>query len=95
MLAVYFLIIFISAGISIASVDAFTGYSREQYYTGVIYCFVNFLPFLLFVFLTIIVVFVSFCRRHNQKKSCGKAIEKSGIGFQIRNPIFFHINIIK
>lgn len=60
MLAVYFLIVFISAGISIASVDAFTGYSREQNCIGAIYRFVNFLPFLLFVFLTIIVVFVSF-----------------------------------
>lgn len=59
MLAVYFLIIFISAGISIASVDAFTGYSREQNYTGVIYRFVNILPFLLFVFLTAIVLFVA------------------------------------
>lgn len=59
MLAVYFLIIFISAGISIASVYAFTGYSREQNYTGVIYRFVNILPFLLFVFLTAIVVFVA------------------------------------
>lgn len=59
MLAVYFLIIFISAGISIASVDAFTGYSREQNYTGVIYCFVNFLPFFLFVFLTEIIVLVA------------------------------------
>lgn len=59
MLAVYFLIIFISAGISIASVYAFTGYSREQNYTGVIYRFINILPFLLFVFLTAIVVFVA------------------------------------
>lgn len=39
MLAVYFLIIFISAGISIASVDVFIRYSREQNYTGVIYRF--------------------------------------------------------
>lgn len=59
MLTVYFLIIFISAGISIASVDAFSGYSRKQNYTGVIYRFVNILPFLLFVFLTVIVVFVA------------------------------------
>lgn len=59
MLAVYFLIIFISAGISIASVYAFTGYSCEQNYTGVIYRFINILPFLLFVFLTAIVVFVA------------------------------------
>lgn len=59
MLAVYFLIIFISAGISIASVNAFIRYSREQNYTGVIYRFVNILPFLLFVFLTAIVVFVA------------------------------------
>lgn len=59
MLAVYFLIIFISAGISIASVDVFTGYSREQNYTGVIYRFVNILPVLLFVFLTAIVAFVA------------------------------------
>lgn len=60
MLAVYFLIIFISAGISIAAVNIFTAYSSEQNCIGAIYCFVNFLPFLLFVFLTIIVVFVSF-----------------------------------
>lgn len=59
MLAVYFLIIFISAGISIASVNVFIGYSREQNYTEVIYRFVNILPFLLFVFLTAIVVFVA------------------------------------
>lgn len=36
-----------------------------------------------------------FCRRHEKEKSCGKAIEKSGIGFQTRDLIFFHINIIK
>ena len=59
MLAVYFLIIFISAGISTASVDAFTGYSREQNYTRVIYRFVNILPFLLFMLLAAIVVFIS------------------------------------
>ena len=59
MLTVYFLIIFISTGISIASVDTFTGYSREQNYTGVIYRFVNFLPFFLFVSFTVIIVFVA------------------------------------
>lgn len=59
MLAVYFLIIFISAGISIASVDAFIRYSREQNYTRVIYRFVNILPFLLFMLLAAIVVFIS------------------------------------
>lgn len=59
MLAVYFLIIFISAGISIAAVDTFIGYSREQNCTGAAYRIINFLPFLLFVFFTAIVVFVS------------------------------------
>lgn len=37
---------------------------------------------------------VSFAAGIRKRKSCGKAIEKSGIGFQTRDPIFFHINII-
>lgn len=59
MLTVYFLIIFLSAGISITAVDTFIGYSREQNCTGAAYRIINFLPFLLFIFLTATVVFAS------------------------------------
>lgn len=59
MLAVYFLIIFISAAIVLAAVNVFTAYSKEQNCIGAAYRIINFLPFLLFVFLTAIVVFVS------------------------------------
>ena len=59
MLAVCFLIIFISAGISIAAANVFNDYSVEQNYTRAAYRIVTFLPFFLFVFLTVIVVFVS------------------------------------
>lgn len=59
MLTVYFPIIFISAGISIAAANVFNDYSNEQNYTGVAYRIINFLPFLLFMLLAVIVVFIS------------------------------------
>ena len=90
MLAVCFLIIFISAGISIAAANVFNDYSVEQNYTRAAYRFVTFLR----VSHSHCRFCVSFAAGIRKRKSCGKAIEKSGIGFQTRDPIFFHINII-